>query len=163
MDDSSRRRLRIGLAAVTAAALLGVAAYQHWAPVLSVSSDAEAGAKLLVDHGLRGDFSPSSLWDVDRYAADGIPGQGTREEKVRELGAYAGEVIRRARGGKWTASSSAPEGLEVELPDGTRCAPQARMARRLEAGRSEGIALYARSLGVDVRPVPDWWLEGRKP
>ena len=165
MEESNRRRVRILLVVLAAAALVLVACYQHWAALLSVSTDAEAGARLLVDHGFKGDFSPASLWDLDRYAETGLPGQGSRDEKVRELGAYAGEVIRRARGGKWVASSSAPSGLELET-DGSRSAPHAQVARRVAVGRSEAIAPYARTLGVDVRPVPDWWIEAetiRKP
>jgi hypothetical protein len=165
VEESNRRRARILLVVLAAAVLLGVACYQHWSPLLTVSSDAEAGARLLVEHGFRGDYSGGSLWDLDRYAEAGLPGQGSRDEKVRELGAYAGEVIRRAKGGKWVASSSAPSGLELEV-DGSRSAPHAHVARRVEVGRSEAIAPYARSLGVDVRPVPDWWIEAeatRKP
>jgi hypothetical protein len=159
MEESQRRRLRFTVLIAAAVVLVGAGAYQYWAPVLLVSSDAESAAQLLASHGFKGDFAPSSLWDVDRYILDGVPGEGAHEEKLRKLGAYVGEVVRRAKGAKWVASPNAPGGVELELGDGTRCSPHGRVARRLEAGREGAIALYAQSLGIDVRPVPQWWLD----
>lgn len=159
MQDSTRRRVRLAVIVGGALVLLGVAAWEHWSAVFGVGADATAAAKLLAVHGYRSDFSAASLWDVDRYCEEGVPGEGERDAKLRELGAYTGEVIRRAKGGRWSASPSAPAGVELELPDGTRCSPHARVARRQSSGRAEGIAAYAQSLGMDVRPVPEWWLK----
>jgi hypothetical protein len=156
--DSRRRRIRFALLIAAALVLVGAGAYQYWAPVLAVAPDAQAGARLLAAHDLRADFAPASLWDVDRYLEDGAPGEGAREQKLRELGAYVGEALRLKKGGKWIASPEAPGGVELELPDATRCSPHGRVARRIDAGREGGIAVYAQSLGLDVRPVPDWWL-----
>jgi len=158
MDESRRRRVRLIAFGLAALVLLGVALYQHEAPVFAVPDDAQAAAKLLAAHGYRSDFTPSSLWDVDHYIEEGVPGEGARDVKLRELGAYTGEVIRRTKGGKWAASPNAPAGVELELPDGTRCSPHGRVARRIEGGRDQGVAPYAQTFGVDVHPVPDWWL-----
>jgi hypothetical protein len=159
VEDSSRRRKRLAVIGLGAVLLIVFAAWQHWAPVLAVSHDADEGGRLLAAHGQARDFSPASLWGVDRYVEDGLPGTGAREDRVRELGAYTGEVIRRARGGSWVSSPTAPAGVELQLADGTRCSPHGRVARRIEAGRTDGVAVYAQSLGVDVRPVPEWWLK----
>ncbi len=163
MEESKRRRVRLAAIVIGALVLIGVVTYEQRKPVHVVPEDAAAAQRLLAAHGRRADFAPASLWDVDRFLEDGAPGEGTREVKLRELGAYAGEVIRRAKGGSWVAAPSAPAGVELELEGGTRCSPHARVARRIEAGRAESVAFYAQSLGVDVRPVPDWALATTAP
>ncbi|CAL9443457.1 hypothetical protein SUDANB70_02302 [Streptomyces sp. enrichment culture] len=67
---------------------------------------------------LRLDYSPNSLWSVDRMIAairrEGAP-IAALETVLRGFGAYAGEVIVRVSGGEWWATGG---DHWVRTPDG---------------------------------------------
>ena len=72
---------------------------------------AERIATALTSSGYRADFSPASLWDIDRFFDEqsdkGRPRRGglladETGARLFALGAYTGEVIRRAVGGTWS-------------------------------------------------------------
>ncbi|MFD2685616.1 hypothetical protein ACFS5L_12320 [Streptomyces phyllanthi] len=67
---------------------------------------------------VRLDYSPRSLWRVDRMIEE-IRGQGAPyqavESVLRGFGAYAGEVVVRETGGEWMAAG---RDLWVRTPDG---------------------------------------------
>jgi hypothetical protein len=132
----------------------------------SVVDDAEAMAEqiavALSSSGYEADFSPASLWEVDRFfddnAENGRPKRGgllaeQMGARLFALGAYTGEVIRRAVGGTWAADESDPEGeinIELRLADGSVVWPVQRALKRLANGAEDAIAPYAAALGVDV-------------
>ncbi|MGV9290433.1 hypothetical protein [Streptomyces sp. NPDC003719] len=83
------------------------AAHRPWAATRPVRWAADTVAVLREGARLRLDYSPRSLWRVDRMI-DGIRGEGAPyaavETVLRGLGAYAGEVIVREGGAEWWAS-----------------------------------------------------------
>ncbi|HEV8239963.1 MAG TPA: hypothetical protein VGS57_11395, partial [Thermoanaerobaculia bacterium] len=73
------------------------------------------------------------------------------------LGAYTGEVIRRAVGGTWSGDDPDPEGeinIELQLADGSIVWPVQRVMKRLANGAEDALAPYAAALGVDVGAPP---------
>jgi len=87
-------------------------------------------ASALSSSGYVADFTPASLWEIDRFFDEqtqgGIakPGRllcSNLGSRLFAIGAYIGEVIRRARGGVWIGDENDPEAeinIEVRLPDG---------------------------------------------
>jgi hypothetical protein len=141
---------------------------------VATSSDWIAGA--LAQTGYGGDFSPESLWELDRFLEDHtVEGRARRGgpladdvgAKLFALGAYLGEVIRRDHGGEWRSGSDdeADEvNIELRLPDGTHLWPVQRVMKRFQLGEEEGLAAYALAVGVPVGPAPaprpkpaPWW------
>ncbi len=118
------------------------------------------------EFGLRGDFSPRSLWEVDRFfdeqSSRGEPRPGglladVLGARLFALGAYTGEVIRRAIGGEWVADDKDPQGeinIELHLPDGGTVWPVQRAMKRYSNGIEDAIAPYAASLGLNVGAPP---------
>src|SRR3954463_9429098 len=112
------------------AALLGNVARSHWRqkrkPVTSdlgcvtivpvgivedVLQAAEWVAAALTASGYRADFSPSSLWEVERFFETEAPNGPARPggllaerlgSRIFALGSYVGEVVRRHAGGTWS-------------------------------------------------------------
>jgi hypothetical protein len=117
---------------------------------------AEWIAKALNQSGYRADFSVESLGEIERFfvehSKDGRPvPDGRLSERtgprVFAIGAYVGEVVRRAGGGKWYAVAGDPEGevnIEVRFPDGSRIWPMQRAIKRLMNGPEENIYDYGR-------------------
>jgi hypothetical protein len=141
---------------------------------LKTSATWIAGA--LKQTGYGGDFSPDSLWELDRFLEDHTVGGRARRggpladdlgAKLFALGAYLGEVIRRDRGGEWRSSGDdeADEvNAELRLPDGTQLWPVQRVMKRFQVGAEEGLAAYALAAGVPVGAPPaprpkraPWW------
>jgi hypothetical protein len=136
----------------------------------SLVEDAGAAAEwiatALSSSGYRADFSPHSLWEVDRFFDEhskrGKPRRrGLLAENLGQrlfaVGSYAGEVIRRDLGGEWRADEADPEGevnIELHLPDGAVVWPVQRAMKRLSNGREDGIAAYGAALGLNVGPAP---------
>ncbi|MEU2424621.1 hypothetical protein ABZ619_26970 [Streptomyces sp. NPDC007851] len=79
---------------------------------------ADAVAMMREGARVRLDYSPQSLWRVDRLIeevrVEGAPYEAVRE-MLRGLGAYAGEVIVRQSGAEWWASGG---DHWVRTPDG---------------------------------------------
>jgi hypothetical protein len=132
---------------------------------------AELVAKALTSDGYEADFSPESLWEIDRFfdeqARKGAPrrwGLLAKDTGLRlfSLGAYVGEVVRRDVGGEWEAHDDDAEGelsLALRLPDGGVVWPVQRAVKRMRNGAEDGIVAYAVALGVDAGPKPG---RGRK-
>jgi hypothetical protein len=134
--------------------------------VEDAASMAERIATALTSSGYRADFSPASLWDIDRFFDEqsdkGRPRRGglladETGARLFALGAYTGEVIRRAVGGTWSADDADPEGeinIELQLADGSIVWPVQRVMKRLANGAEDALAPYAAALGVDVGAPP---------
>jgi hypothetical protein len=127
---------------------------------------AELVAVALRSDGYEADFSPASLWELDRFfdeqSRKGKPrryGPLAKETSLRlfSLGAYAGEVIRRELGGEWESAHDDPQpelNLALRLPDGTVIWPVQQAVRRLASGADEALVAYAKTLGVEAEPKP---------
>jgi hypothetical protein len=127
-----------------------------------VAQAAERIALALSSSGYHADFTPESLWEVDRFfdehTRDGTPiRNGLLSEslgsRIFALGAYVGEVIRRHVGGEWYGDDSDPRAeinVELRLPDGTVCWPIQRLMKRCKNGAEDGIAAYGCALGLSV-------------
>jgi len=132
----------------------------------SVTADAvkaaEWVASALTNSGYAADFSPRSLWEIDRFFEEQSPGGQARPggllsedlgSRIFALGAYTGEVIRRDRGGEWKADENDPEAeinIEVRLADGSVIWPIQRAMKRYSNGGEDAIAPYAAALGVNI-------------
>lgn len=132
-------------------------------------------ATALSKSGYKADFTPASLWDIDRFfdehSKNGkvTPGGLLSEQlgsRLFAIGSYIGEVIRKKKSGRWVGNDSDPQGeinVELQLPDGTTCWPVQRVMKRLKNGSEDGIAVYGHGLGLDVGPKPReakktlWW------
>lgn len=124
---------------------------------------AEWIATALSSSGYRADFTPDSLWEIDRFfdehSRDGEPIAGgllseSLGSRVFALGSYVGEVIRRNVGGEWRGDDSHPEAeinIELRLPDGAQCWPVQRAMKRLKNGSEDGVAAYGHAMGLGVR------------
>jgi hypothetical protein len=123
-----------------------------------------AGA--LESSGYLADFSPQSLWEIDRFfdeqSRKGQPrrwGLLASETSLRlfAIGAYVGEVIRRDVGGDWEGDESDDEpelNIALRLSDGRVLWPVQRAVKRLTGGKGEAIVDYATDAGVDVGAKP---------
>jgi len=116
--------------------------------------------------GYAADFSPASLWSIDRFLEDhttaGRPRPGGLlaadfGQRLFALGAYTGEVIRRNLGGTWRADEDDPDGeinVELVLPGGGVIWPVQRVMKRCANGAEDGIAVYGALLGLSVGAPP---------
>ncbi len=123
-------------------------------------------AQCLKSSGYSADFSPASLWEIDRFFDDvsenGAPKQrGLLGEqfgsRMFALGGYVGEVLRRSKGGSWLADEADPENeidIILKFPDGSIVWPIQRVIKRLKNGPEDGIGAYGAGLGLDVGPQP---------
>lgn len=131
-----------------------------------LESSAQWIARALTSSGYRADFSAASLWEVDRFfdeqTKNGRPRRlgllssdlGTR---MFSIGAYVGEVVRRAVGGSWHVDDDDPQSevdVRLDLPDGSQIWPVQRVTKRLTNGAEDGIAAYGAALGAPVGPRP---------
>jgi hypothetical protein len=131
---------------------------------IRIAADWIAGA--LVSSGYRADFSPSSLWAIERFfEVNSREGSATRGGLLEQdlgkrlfgIGSYIGEVVRRALGGEWVTDDSDPEGeinAELLLPGGIRCWPVQRAMKRLKLGAEDSVVAWAVGLGLQVGPSP---------
>jgi hypothetical protein len=127
---------------------------------------AELVAKALTKDGYEADFTPASLWAIDRFYDEqtrkGVPrrwGLLAKDTSLRlfSLGAYVGEVIRRDVGGAWEGNDIDPQpelNLALRLPDNSIVWPVQRAIERMRNGAEAGIVDYAAALGVDAGPKP---------
>jgi len=128
-------------------------------PGKSLENDAIGGAawiaEALKSSGYHADFSVQSLKEVDRFFDEQVT-QGAAHPKgllgqqlgqrLFCLGAYVGEVIRRACGGSWHADESDPQAevnLTLRLPDGSLLWPVQRVMKRFQHGAGESLHAYA--------------------
>lgn len=132
----------------------------------SLRGDIDAGAMWISEamrsSGYAADFSPPSLWAVDRFLDDhstaGVVRSGGLLDadlgaRLFALGAYTGEVIRRNVGGEWRCDDEDPQGeinAELVLPDGAVIWPVQRVMKRFTNGPEDGIAAYGAAVGLEV-------------
>ncbi|MGW0289689.1 hypothetical protein [Streptomyces tuirus] len=97
------------------------------------------------------DYSPQSLWSVDRMI-EGIRREGAPDAAVREtlrgFGAYAGEVMARQSGAEWWATGG---DHWIRSPDGRLWDP-IEEARRCYAGHGSLRLLCRDAVGTGPRP-----------
>ena len=136
--------------------------------------DAKASAdwvsKAMRSSGYETDFSPASLWEIDRFFADQMKAPGRpvpggllaedRGSRLFAIGAYLGEVVRRNAGGwVWSPAKENPDdelGLRLIRRDGTTIWPIQRAMKRFREGQENGIAAYAAAVAnLDVGDRPD--------
>ena len=119
-----------------------------------------AGA--LKSSGYRADFTPQSLWEVDRFFDEqaengsakpgGLLSQGLGP-RLFAIGSYIGDVVRLSLGGEWVGDDDDPKGeinVELHLEDGTVCWPVQRAMKRFQNGAEDGIAAWGSGLGLQV-------------
>jgi hypothetical protein len=134
--------------------------------VEDVLEAAELMAVALRSSKYTADFTPASLWEVDRFfdeqSRNGAPVKGGLLDvqlgmRVFAMGAYVGEVLRRNLGGTWMGDDTDDEpemNVELLLNDTTVCWPVQRVMKRFVLGPSESIAGYGSGLGLDVGRRP---------
>src|SRR6478735_4165688 len=75
-------------------------------------------ARALQSSGYRADFTPESLWEIDRFfdehSADGSPKAGgllseSLGSRLFAIGSYIGEVFLRHAGGEWHGDDKDPQ------------------------------------------------------
>ena len=132
-----------------------------------IAASSEWIAKALSSSGYRADFSPQSLWEIDRFFDDhsqnGVakPGGLLAQDlgsRLFAVGSYIGEVARRKVGGEWVGDDADPQAeitVELRLPGGTRCWPVQRAMKRFKNGPEDGIAAWGSGAGLQVGPRPE--------
>lgn len=117
-------------------------------------------SRALQSSGYHADFSERSLREIDRFfdehTQNGVAKQGgllseDLGKRLFGLGAYIGEVVRRAKGGRWIGDDSDPEAeitVELILPSGARCWPIQRVMKRLSNGAQDSIVAWGSGLGL---------------
>lgn len=132
-------------------------------------------AEALQSSGYRADFSPESLWEVDRFfdensrAGKALTGKLLSNDlgaRMFALGCYVGEVLRRTLVGEWHGDDADPQAevnVELRLSDGSIYWPVQRVMKRYSNGEGEGIAAYGAAFGLSVGAMPTprlkkpWW------
>jgi hypothetical protein len=131
-----------------------------------INKSADWISRALNNSGYQADFSPQSLWEIDRFLDDhsqngsAKPGGLLSEDlgsRIFAIESYMGEVVRRSAGGDWFGDDSGPEAeltVELRLPSGTRCWPVQRAMKRLKNGAEDSIAAWGSGIGLQVGPRP---------
>lgn len=131
-----------------------------------VQTSADWISRALQSSGYRADFSPQSLWEIDRFfdehSQNGVakPGGLLSQDlgsRLFAVGSYIGEVVRRQIRGEWIGDESDPEAeinVELHLSDGARCWPVQRAMKRFKNGAEDGIAAWGSNAGLQVGPRP---------
>ena len=124
-------------------------------------------SRALQSSGYRADFSPESLWEIDRFFDDhsvngkAKPGGLLSQDlgpRIFAIASYIGETVRRQVGGDWVGDDADPEveiSVELHLTNGSRCWPVERAMKRFQNGPEDGIAVWAVSMGLQVGPRPE--------
>lgn len=124
-------------------------------------------AQALKSSGYRADFTPQSLWEIDRFfdeqSQDGAAKPGgllSRDlgPRLFAVGSYIGEVLRRELGGEWAGEDSDPEieiNVAIHLQDGALCWPVQRAMKRFKNGPEDGIAFWGSGMGLQVGSRPE--------
>ena len=123
-------------------------------------------AAALSSSGYQADFTPPSLWEIDRFFAEqtkhgkprrrGLLAEGLGQ-RMFALGSYTGEVVRRRLGGEWSADEGDPQGevnVELHVAGGATIWPVQRVMKCLANGAEDGIVAYGVALGLDVGSKP---------
>src|SRR5882762_9116363 len=92
-----------------------------------ISRSADWIAHALSSSGYRADFTPQSLWDIDRFFDD-----------------HSSEGAAKP-GGEWIGNDEDPQAemtVELRFIDGTRCWPVVRAMKRFKNGAEDSIAAW---------------------
>jgi hypothetical protein len=130
--------------------------------VEDVGEAAERVATALTASGFRADFTPRSLWEIERFfesevsngrpRPNGLLAQQTGQ-RLFALGSYVGEVVRRGAGGAWIGDDEDPAAeinVALDLPDGSRIWPIQRVMKRFSNGAQDSVIAYGAALGLDI-------------
>src|SRR5574338_684056 len=131
-----------------------------------VATAADWIARALSSSGDRADFSPASMWEIDRFFDEHSQNGRARPggllaqnlgSRMFALGCYIGEVVRRAGGGAWKGDDSDPAieiNVALVLPNKVTAWPIQRAMKRFKNGPEDGIAAWSEALGVSPGPQP---------
>ena len=144
-----------------------------------IATAAEAIAVELADHGFELDFTLASLAEVDRFfdqnsALDADTTDSLLAARLGQwlfsLGAYSGEVLRRAIGGQWRWNGldddkAASTDTELVLVDGSIVFPLQKVWKRLMNGDVDAMAIWGADMVTAVEPpdAPYGWGLGAEP
>ena len=127
---------------------------------------AELVATALTSDGYEADFTPASLWEIDRFFDEQTRKGGPRRWgllaqdtglRLFSIGGYVGEVIRRDVGGEWESYDADPEARaqrRTRLPDGSIVWPVQRAIERMRNGAEAAIVPYASRSASRSGPKP---------
>jgi hypothetical protein len=131
-----------------------------------VVASADWIAVALRSSGYNTDFTPASLWEIDRFfdeqAPNGVPVKDgllseQRGQRIFAVGSYVGEVIRRHLGGNWIGDDADPNAeldVTLKLGEDHLLWPIQRAMKRYSNGDEDGIAIYGFALGLPVGARP---------
>lgn len=132
-----------------------------------ITKSADWISRALSSSGYRADFTPQSLWEIDRFFDEhsqngtalpsGLLSSGLGQ-RIFSVGSYMGEVVRRKLGGVWIGDDNDPEAevkVELQVTGGTRCWPVQRAMKRFKNGPEDGIAAWGAGIGLDVGSAPE--------
>jgi hypothetical protein len=131
-----------------------------------IGTGADWIASALSSSGYFVDFSPESLWEIDRFFDDHSQGGAAKPhgllsqdlgQRMFAIGAYMGEVVRRNLGGDWVGNDGDPQAevnVALRLASGVRCWPVQRAMKRFKSGPADGIAAWGSGLGLLVGSPP---------
>jgi hypothetical protein len=121
--------------------------------------------------GKQGDFTPASLWSVadlidDRRRTGKLPAIFQDDANVFDklLTAYLGEVVRRAKGGRWAAMTILKgtdiEGAGIQIDGSEPFSPLPLILLHGKEGRCL-VHMVEKKAGINVGPRPraaPWWM-----
>lgn len=142
--------------------------------IAKIKVEARWVSDVLTEHGFWMDYSPGSLWELDRFLdahwCGGHPNADAslaNEVDVPALAAYVGEVIRRSLDGRWRPDGQQPNPTVTAtlVINDSVISPFDLVTKRVQLGTAERIALSVGRLGIDVGPGPKnaqermrrWW------
>ncbi len=125
-----------------------------------IATAADAIAAELTGHGYGLDFTLDSLAEIDRFLDENSTPETAETGSLLSdrlgqwlfaLGAYSGEVVRRAVGGRWRwegadDDKAASTDTELVLPDGSIIWPLQRVWKRLMNGDDDSVAAWGREM-----------------
>lgn len=129
-------------------------------------ASAEGVSRALQAAGYHADYSPGSLWQIDRFFDENVVSGSAKAggllstelgARLFGIGAYLGEVVRREKGGDWIYDDADPQAeinAKLQLSDGATCWPVQRVMKRFKNGAEDGVAIWAIALGLDVGTPP---------
>jgi hypothetical protein len=111
------------------------------------------------------DFSPQSLWEIERFFQDrkDEPGdllflwpgnyeqKNQRQERIFNIGVYVGEVVRQhLEGCRWDSDDVADEQIRLHLPEGKSITPMKFIGEQITTYQPGNIVKWATDAGLKV-------------